>query len=329
MFARRKAFTIVELIIVICIILILLTISIPVFRQIWDRADNVKCINNLRVLGTLFVGESVKVGGYPMGGASPGEWDVAFNWAMTHMGNQREIGDCPSSKPTSQISPRSWSTNSYAYVGNLNPVYDCNCEAWCTESPTQIWTLYWSGVEFKGAAATAPTAHLRNIVSNFKNLPLATNLKFQSNRVDSGESTKPTVPDHLDNYAFHSGDIVKYDSMRALRQIPNNIQDHVAQLPLLMDILVFVAAESELPASTATTWTAQSLITSGKVTDANKSTKIYGNHQHTSVSDSKNWHINIFLTNGSVITREWKDIRFQVMRYDPAWQDGKRFCYFY
>lgn len=49
---RQHGFTLVELLVVITILSILLTLSLPNFERIIDQARNVTCLNNLRQIGT-------------------------------------------------------------------------------------------------------------------------------------------------------------------------------------------------------------------------------------------------------------------------------------
>lgn len=55
---KRKNFTLIELLIVISIIAVLAALMLPALNKARERADAVKCINNLRGLGSISVGYS-------------------------------------------------------------------------------------------------------------------------------------------------------------------------------------------------------------------------------------------------------------------------------
>jgi prepilin-type N-terminal cleavage/methylation domain-containing protein len=48
---KQAAFTLVELLVVIAIIAILIAILIPVLSGVWERANRLKCMSNLRAIG--------------------------------------------------------------------------------------------------------------------------------------------------------------------------------------------------------------------------------------------------------------------------------------
>lgn len=52
MFKKKEGFTLVELLVVIAIIIILAAILFPVFARARDKAQQTKCVNNLKQMGT-------------------------------------------------------------------------------------------------------------------------------------------------------------------------------------------------------------------------------------------------------------------------------------
>ena len=317
---RAEGFTLIELLIVITVILILASISIPVMTKIWRDAEVVKCRSNLSQLGKLILASSTVSGYYPgnpmhLDAWGPGQWDAVFDDLVARGDRDTRIGDCPSSKTGSPTDPRKstgkFSSCSYAYMGALTPTYVCYCSSWCKTEGRDIWRLYWSGVDYGGAVSYHKAADGSNLdFHTFKSLPLADNLKWQANRSDPTENTWPTVPDHQDLAPMGPSDVRKEEYRRALKAIPRTPEDHKSQLPLLMDILVYKGTARPRPASGATEWKAKSL----SITNANKATVLYANHCSTSATSKTDWGINIFYTNGSVQWKTWDQLRFQVMQ---------------
>jgi prepilin-type N-terminal cleavage/methylation domain-containing protein len=310
---HRTGFTIIELLVVIAIIIILAGIAVPLLAQMGRTAGIVECANNLRQVGLYIIGEAVKPGrGYPRGGSSPGSWTDAHAAVVGALGSG--VTTCPVAVPASPMNPRQWSTCSYAYVGNLSPTYVCKC-ATCGDDPGKdIWSLYWSGVNYTGN-------HERSNRDTFKNLPLADNLVFKPDSVDPDEPSEPTIPVHQDTDKFHSKDRVKFRTQRALREIPETPEDSKASLPLLMDIVVLRAKP---PA--ASSWEDAH----EHVTETNKLTCLYANHCGTSASSKQDWGANIFYTNGSVQWKNWDELRFQVMAPNiSVGGDSQNHYYFY
>jgi prepilin-type N-terminal cleavage/methylation domain-containing protein len=61
--ASRRAFTLVELLIVLAVIAILITLLLPVASRARDQANRVKCLSNLRNIGTALVAYQGEHGG--------------------------------------------------------------------------------------------------------------------------------------------------------------------------------------------------------------------------------------------------------------------------
>jgi prepilin-type N-terminal cleavage/methylation domain-containing protein len=290
----QRGFTIIELLVVITIIIALAGIGFPLIKEALSTADRVECSNNLHQMGLWIIHEAVKTGRYPAGGDTPADWGPAGSAMTADLGTLR-ILQCPSAK-SGDTNPTQWSTYSYAYVGNLNPTYTCNCDN-CGDDPgNRIWSLYWSGVDYTGD-------HDRSNVSTFKNMELSDNIVWNPDGVDEGEPTdQPTVPVHLDGSEygkFHSDDKLKFRTQRALRQAPQSPEDNQSNLPLAFDIAVLKSKPS------GASWPDAHMA----ITPANKYDHLYTNHCNGSRRD---WGINILYTNQSVQWKPWEKLRFQV-----------------
>ena len=62
---RRRAFTLVELLVVIGIVTVLIAILLPVINRVRAHAQTVKCQANLRSIGQALVMYTQEQGGHP------------------------------------------------------------------------------------------------------------------------------------------------------------------------------------------------------------------------------------------------------------------------
>ncbi len=341
----RTAFTLMELLVVISIILILIAFLLPVLWNIQREVLVVKCQNNLRQMGIWLKHESMRASspGYPAGStddtATPGRWPYAFQQMAASLripeaDIKKGLTKCPVVKEGSVIDPsqKSFFSCSYAYVGNLNPSYACQC-SWCKKEGGKIWKLFWSGVDYKGINTHKMADGTTDLsFSNFKGLKLADNLLWRWQSSDKGEggtttataNTQPTVPDHLDREIFHNDDISKSRTLRALRGIPQTVEDQGSMLPLMMDIVVYKTASLPNKSAAGSTWKATDLT----ITEANKANVLYANHCDSSATSKKGWGANVLYTNGMVKWKEWEELRFQVMAVTSDSPNAYH-CYFY
>lgn len=289
---RPRAFTLIEMLIVIAVILILATISVSVLAPMWTIADRVKCANNMRQMGVWLISTAIEKRGYPSGGPDPAAWGPGGSTYSTMMSSLRksEIGICPGSEDDSPNRP-AWAVCSYAYLGKLTPTYDCKCDD-CKKGGSDskpIWSLRWSGVLVTGG-------HNQGDETRFQSFPLATNLRFDGSKADAGESkTQATISDHQD--------LEKDRSQRALRAIPETPADHRSSLPLIVDIVVL----TKLPAAAGTWQDAHR-----HISEAEQYEILYANHCNSSASTKGGWGINVLYTDQRVSWKEWDKMRFQV-----------------
>lgn len=98
----RRAFTLVELLVVIALILLLAALLYPVFRSVRDRANTVSCSSRLRQIGFAMQmysqdnDESMPLGAYPSNpDLQPGIWDVSWHDELAPYARSWEPFFCP------------------------------------------------------------------------------------------------------------------------------------------------------------------------------------------------------------------------------------------
>jgi prepilin-type processing-associated H-X9-DG protein/prepilin-type N-terminal cleavage/methylation domain-containing protein len=95
--SRRRAFTLVELLVVVGIVAVLVAMLMPALSHAREQAERLRCVANLRSLGqalTLYVSKS---GCYPLGDEHPGAgqyalWPVRL-WDL--LDRNRNVFNCP------------------------------------------------------------------------------------------------------------------------------------------------------------------------------------------------------------------------------------------
>jgi len=341
---RRKAFTLIELLVVITIILILIAAIVPILNQIWRRADVLQCKNNMKQIGLWFIQEAVTHRSYHPGGTSrnsPAEWPDIHNILLSSLNiRSGTLTTCPSVKD-SPLRPTGV-TCSYAYLGHPAVTYECKCDA-CKHIlevngvPTEevgkrVWRWFWSGVKFLGGhGATIGNHTYGGNLDNFTGLPLADNLVFQLGASDM----PPRIPYHQDTDTFEDREW-KFRDDRALRALPGTPAEHLANQPLLVDIVIFrTTNSSDLPTYAAGSWTATEMVKyhsdTGitEIDDDNKIGMLYANHCLTSASSKTDWGINVFYSAGNLVWKPWDELRFQIMEWRRYQTTTRYDCYFF
>jgi prepilin-type N-terminal cleavage/methylation domain-containing protein len=156
-------------------------------------------------------------------------------------------------------------------------------------------------------------------------LELASNLRFLTDSVDEGEPKVPTIPVHQDTESFHPKDVRKYRTQRALRAIPETMEDAGGNVPLVMDTCYLTNLRlgdepADLPHFDF------GFHKSG-LTDENMDDTLRSNHVGSSASSKRDWGINTLYLDWSVRWRSWDEIRFQVMYKGAEAKDNMFFFY--
>lgn len=156
---KKRAFTIIELLVVISVIILLAALLLPALNRAKIAADSAACRSNLR---QLMVGTSLyvqQIGAYPLGewwpielppmmGARWPEDNFSFT-NFSYLGARQNVFACPGynrvrgwfSLATQASGAASISAGSYAYnaYGWLN--------AWEFEPPTELWNQGLGGID--------------------------------------------------------------------------------------------------------------------------------------------------------------------------------------
>jgi prepilin-type N-terminal cleavage/methylation domain-containing protein/prepilin-type processing-associated H-X9-DG protein len=135
---RPRAFTLVELLVVIGIIAILLALLMPTFSRAREQAQSVACLSNLRQLGSaILMYTNDNKGWFPRAAAGAQTADDWIFWEPSRLATRDEaplvkyLGStfvekhyrCPSDDvATHPVYPYSYSLNEF--LGGLRPAYD-------------------------------------------------------------------------------------------------------------------------------------------------------------------------------------------------------------
>jgi len=287
----KRAFTLLELLVVITIILILAGMGAAWIGDAKRSAKKAKCASNMRQIGLCLIEMALKpnplpckgLEEYPYGGSEPGLWDPAtFSAVKAALGDEARVLTCPAARPTSP-DHSDWASCSYAYLGNLAPTYTCTCDA-CTSGGhegQEIWTLYWAGVDYTGGHQDDGRD---TDFSDFKEFERPPNIVF------TGDD-QPTVPEHLD--------LGRWRTQRRLRELPHAMESKTPNVPLLMDLVVL----TELPSGDSPPDKSHM-----NITEANKDDLLYASHCRTGAGRKRDWGMNVFYTGGNVVWIHWSEL---------------------
>lgn len=69
---RQRAFTLVEIAVVVVIIGLLMAIALPGYRKVTLKSKGTAVVNDIRVFAAAFSNSNLQNGGWPVGGTGPG-----------------------------------------------------------------------------------------------------------------------------------------------------------------------------------------------------------------------------------------------------------------
>lgn len=292
---RPRAFTLIEVLIVVAIILILVVIGAPLIASMMRHANRLECAGNLGQLGRFILANRAAT--LQPGGQTPADWSLTILGSL----DDPDILTCPAANDSSAVDPSAqpWATCSYAYLGNLSPTYECpHCGG-----TKRLWRLYWSGVTYIGGHNDAGRSTNDSTFSSTKGYQLSDNLVFNKSKAASGEPNVPAIPDHQD-IGYFSPHVPPTE--RALRQVPDGTA--AGPRPLLADIVVLTQKPASAGAGPLAWQFANRFVTSEEV----EAGILFANHCETSAKSKKDWGANVYYTNNAVRWKKWDELRFQV-----------------
>lgn len=123
----RKAFTLIELMVVLGIIMILVSLLLPIIKSARDQADTIICLSNLRQMGIAAQNYvAVNQGYYPIARDGSAEWDFKVTAAGVEPGilwmgqTTLKIQQCPSyaGKSPTVTDPYTGYNYNTSYIGH-------------------------------------------------------------------------------------------------------------------------------------------------------------------------------------------------------------------
>lgn len=118
-----RAFTLVELLVVISIIVVLLSLLTPAMEQAMDQAQTARCMANMDGLGTAMAMYHIENNYYYPGHHGTGDsfWRIWPVRLRKYAGESEKLFNCPSADPASHWNPRYDGNTSGATVYGYRP----------------------------------------------------------------------------------------------------------------------------------------------------------------------------------------------------------------
>lgn len=131
---RRRAFTLVELLVVVSIVALLIALMLPALKGAREQARRIKCAANLRMFGMAMMIYDQDNGMFPP--SAENVWVRYANVMRDVYGVQVDTTVCPSSAPRTFTSEYRWQTTTYTgqifyrYLSGYGPIAGPEDNGW-------------------------------------------------------------------------------------------------------------------------------------------------------------------------------------------------------